>query len=136
VSVVEILKLVGQGGFPVLFALLLMGLGWMGVKLGPQVFGAWTSMITAINELKTAMVTAIGEQNTRIAALTAKLDSVERALEAMRQQDVNTAVTTAAAVAAAASGAHGALSSEDAERIAKPPGQYTYTEQRERDRRR
>ena len=126
-SFIEIAKLVGQGGFPVLFAFLLMGLGWMGVKLGPQMFGAWTSMINAINELKTAFVTAIGEQNARIAALTAKLDAVQGTLEAMRQQDVATAV-------AAATGSHSAVSNDEAERLSKP-GQYTMTD-RDRDRRR
>jgi hypothetical protein len=131
-SVLEVLKLVGQGGFPVLFALLLMGLGWMGVKLGPQVLTAWSNMISAINELKTALVSSIGEQNVRIAALTTKLDSVERTLEAMRQQDVNTAL----AAAAATTGAHGTVSSEEAERLVKPAGQYTFTEQREREKKR
>jgi len=133
-SVVEILKLVGQGGFPVLFALLLMGLGWMGVKLGPQVFGAWTSMITAINELKTAIVTAIGEQNARIAALTAKLESMQNTLEAMRAQDV-TATANAAAAAAVATGSHSVVTGED-DRPSKP-GQYNLTDrERDRDRRR
>lgn len=128
-SFIEIAKLVGQGGFPVLFAFLLMGLGWMGVKLGPQMFGAWTSMINAINELKTAFVTAIGEQNARIVALTAKLDAVQVTLEAMRQQDVAAAVATAAAT-----GSHSAVSNDEAERLSKP-GQYNLTD-RDRDRRR
>jgi cobalamin-dependent methionine synthase I len=128
-SFVEIAKLIGQGGFPVLFAFLLMGLGWMGVKLGPQVLGAWTSMITAINELKMSIVAYNVEQNARNAALTAKLDSMERTLEAMRQQDVAAAVASAAAT-----GSHSTVSNDEAERLSKP-GQYNLTD-RDRDRRR
>jgi len=135
-SIIEILKIVGQGGFPVLFALLLIGLGWVAVKLGPQVFGAWTSMIGAINDLKTAMVTsigdlkttmvtAIGELSAKIAVNSAKIDAMQTTLEAMRKN----AAETAEDVAALATGKHNAVSEAEAERVSKP-GAYSSTERR------
>jgi hypothetical protein len=136
-SIVEVLKIVGQGGFPVLFALMLMGLAWIAAKLGPQVLGAWTGLIAAINDLKTAMVTSVSDLKTtivtelssKIAAQSAKIDSMERTLEAMRKN----AADTAEDIAVLATGKHQASSGEDPERVIPKPGTYNVSD---RDRRR
>lgn len=99
-SFVEILKLVGQGGFPVLFALLLLGLGYLVIKLGPSFLSAWNTQTNEISSLK------------------AKVDSMQAILLAMQANDVNTAKDVAV-IKADATGNHSAVSSDDADRATR-----------------
>ena len=99
-------------------------------------------MISAINDLKTAMVTSIAvlkttivtELSSKIAAQSAKIDSMERTLEAMRKNAAETAEDVALLTG---TGKHAPVSNEDAERVLPKPSTYNLTDRdRDRDRRR
>jgi len=104
-SVVEVLKLVGQGGFPVLFALLILGLGYLVVKLGPQFLSAWNGQNAAISALASA-----------VAANTAKLESIQVTLEAMRRR-ADSMAEDMAENRAANTGSHPNITVEEAGRV-------------------
>ena len=97
----EILKVVGQGGFPVLFALMLIGIFWLVKAFGPQVLVAWYKRIESEDARNVAIVAALGR-------LEAKLDAV------LKQSEL--AEDVAEIKGALGTGGHAAVSSDDAAR--------------------